>query len=88
MDVNLKYIGKIWSNATCLKFFINNMVLRCFFQLHVSALAVSHLQVDHYFLSKANITISSVNCMVWERGSTVVKVLCYKSEGLWFNAGW
>ena len=24
----------------------------------------------------------------WDRGSTVVKVLCYKSEGRWFNASW
>ena len=24
----------------------------------------------------------------WDRGSTVVKVLCYKSEGLWFDSRW
>ena len=23
-----------------------------------------------------------------DRGSTVVKVLCYKSEGLWFDPSW
>ena len=23
-----------------------------------------------------------------DRGSTVVKVLCYKSEGRWFDSGW
>ena len=23
-----------------------------------------------------------------DRGSTVVKVLCYKSEGSWFNLSW
>jgi len=23
-----------------------------------------------------------------DRGSTVVKVLCYKSEGRWFDPGW
>ena len=23
-----------------------------------------------------------------DRGSTVVKVLCYKSEGRWFNSSW
>ena len=56
------------------------MFLHCFFQLHVSALAMSHLQVDHYFLSKANHKISNANCMIWDRGGTVVKVLCYKSE--------
>ena len=25
---------------------------------------------------------------VWDRGSTVVKVLCYKSEGRWFESRW
>jgi len=29
--------------------FINKMFLQCFFQLHVSALAMRHLQVDHFF---------------------------------------
>ena len=24
----------------------------------------------------------------WDRGSTVVKVLCYKSEGRWFDPRW
>ena len=24
----------------------------------------------------------------WDRGSTVVKVLCYKSEGRWFDPSW
>jgi len=24
----------------------------------------------------------------WDRGSTVVKVLYYKSEGRWFNSSW
>ena len=26
--------------------------------------------------------------MVGHRGSTVVKVLCYKSEGRWFDSRW
>jgi len=25
---------------------------------------------------------------IGDRGSTVVKVLCYKSEGLWFDLSW
>ena len=25
--------------------------------------------------------------IIWDRGSTVVKVLCYKSEGTWFDPG-
>jgi len=24
----------------------------------------------------------------WDRGGTVVKVLCYKSEGCWFDPSW
>jgi len=38
--------------------FINKMFLHCFSQRHVSALALSHLQVDYYFLCKANHTIN------------------------------
>jgi len=40
------------------------MFLHCFFQRHVSALAMNHLQFDHFFLCKANHTISNANCMV------------------------
>ena len=32
------------------------------------------------------ITISTT--FYWDRGSTVVKVLCYISEGLWFDPSW
>jgi len=28
------------------------------------------------------------NGVTWDRSSTVVKVLCYKSEGRWFDPGW
>ena len=27
-------------------------------------------------------------CVCVDRGSTVVKVLCYKSEGRWFDPSW
>jgi len=40
------------------------MFLHCFFQLHVSAPAMSHLQVDHFFVCKTNHAISVANCMV------------------------
>ena len=30
--------------------------------------------------------VATVN--LWDRGSTVVKELCYKSEGCWFEASW
>ena len=39
-------------NIVKYQFFINKMFLHCVFQLHVSALAMSHLQVDYFFLSK------------------------------------
>jgi len=35
------------------------MLLYFFFQGHVSALAMSHLQVYHFFLCKADLTISN-----------------------------
>ena len=31
--------------------------------------------------------LRSYSCVVGDRGSTVVKVLCYKSEGRWFDPG-
>ena len=27
-------------------------------------------------------------CVLWDRGSTVVKVLRYKPEGRWFDPSW
>jgi len=32
--------------------FINKMFLHCFFQLRVSTLTMSHLQVDHFFFAR------------------------------------
>ena len=32
--------------------------------------------------------ILSTSLVVWGRSSTVLKVLCYKSEGRWFDGGW
>ena len=32
--------------------------------------------------------IKKVLCLFVDRGSTVVKVLCYKSEGRWFDPSW
>jgi len=36
-------------------------------------------------------TCGNIQCdtiIYGDRGSTVVKVLCYNSEGLWFNPSW
>ena len=38
-----------------------------------------------YFRSNSFITLLPCN---WYRGDTVVKVLCYKSEGRWFDSIW
>ena len=40
------------------------MFLHCFFQRRVSAVAMSHLQVDHFFLCKANRTINNAIVIV------------------------
>jgi len=40
-------------------FFINKMSLHCFVQQYVSTVAMNHLQVDQFFLCKANHTISN-----------------------------
>ena len=39
--------------------FFNKMFLYFLFQRHVSALTMSHLQADHFFLCKADHTISN-----------------------------
>jgi hypothetical protein len=50
-------------------------------------------QSEDLHLSRANVTVSSllllVQCCIFQRTrSTVVKVLCYKSEGRWFDSRW
>ena len=40
------------------------MFLHSFVQRHVSAVVMSHLQVDHFFLSKVNNTISNAIVIV------------------------
>jgi len=45
-------------------FFINKIFLNCFFQRHVSARVMSNLQVDQFFLSQANHTISNAIVIV------------------------
>jgi hypothetical protein len=54
----IKYMGKIESNTTCLMFFINKMFLQCFFQLHVSALTMINLQVDHFSFVRQTIQLA------------------------------
>ena len=51
---------------------------------HVSALTVGHLQATRYIFQ------DNIHCTLYsgDRGSTVVKVLCYKSECRWFDPSW
>jgi len=42
--------------------------------------------ISHQNFSTQNFTIPYVATV--DRGSTVVKVLCYKSEGRWFDPSW
>ena len=58
------YARKRRTHAVTYYLFMNKMFLHCFFQRHISALAMSHLQVDHFFLCKGNHTISNANCMI------------------------
>jgi len=47
------------------------MFLHCFSQRHVLALAMSHLQVDHFCLFKANYTISNAMLLL----STILLIM-------------
>ena len=44
-------------------FFCYDVFLHCFFQRHVSALVMSHLHVDHFFLARYTIQLAMV--IVW-----------------------
>jgi len=51
--------------------------------LHV-AQTVNTVQLQHCMPQKHGL-FQVYNCE-WDRGSTVVKVFCYKSEGRWFDS--
>ena len=38
--------------------------------------------------NESSCPINEYTCALWDRGGTVVKVLCYKSEGRWFDPSW
>jgi hypothetical protein len=44
-------------------FLINKMFLHCFFQLSVSPIAKSHLQVDRFFFARQTIQLAML--IVW-----------------------
>jgi len=51
------------------------------FSIHVS-------NVIAYFVQRYPLQISAPYWTYGDRGSTVVKVLCYKSVGRWFDPSW
>ena len=44
--------------------------------------------VSSLFLPNMKLSVRTSNGGWGDRGSSVVKVLCYKSEGRWFNPSW
>jgi len=44
--------------------------------------------MDEIWQETAVIWFSGTTIVSGDRGSTVVKVLCYKSEGRWFDSRW
>jgi len=44
---------------------VNKMFLHCFIQRHVSALAMSHLQVDHLFFARQTIHLAMLRYCYW-----------------------
>ena len=49
----------------------------------------SSLGKNTLYLVKEQVAVTlSMNMVMGDRGSTVVKVLCYKSEGRWFDPRW
>jgi hypothetical protein len=61
-------------------FYYQDVFLHCFVQRHVSALVMSHLQVDYFFLSKANHTISTAIVIVT---SEISYILLRKMWSTW-----
>ena len=58
-----------------------------FFCPHICvSIAVSRLEL--HFLWQRNHVLETVLSVCWNRGSTVIKVMCYKSEGCWFDPSW
>ena len=51
---------------------------------------VCHIVTIKYIGSSLGIGVifSFCICCIGDRGNTVVKVLCYKSEGRWFDPSW
>ena len=55
------------------------------FRLHIRCISIHKLLYFNFF-SASFCTLLLL--LLGDRGSTVVKVLCYKSEGRWFDPSW
>jgi hypothetical protein len=49
---------------------------------------IVYRQLNYVKLSYSIEIIENLNREIGDCGSTVVKVLCYKSEGRWFDSRW
>ena len=56
----------------------------------LSEVSTLGLSLVHGSRSECGVSLSSIkyNSNQGDRGSAVVKVLCYKSEGRWFDPSW
>ena len=66
------------------------------FQVYTGT-AEARCQIDVFFLRAAQSRLYTIQASsylfilvecIGDRGSTVVKALCYKSEGRWFDPSW
>ena len=48
----------------------------------------SFVTSENFYQTKNHAPIKDRTKSIGDRGSTVVKVLCYKSEGRWFDPRW
>jgi len=55
---------------------------------HTHTHTILYLYIYLYRVKMCILISSTVLSEVADRGSTVVKMLCYKSEGRWFDPSW
>ena len=88
-----KPTSQIWSSCTELRRKINSWPGAIDCQLNCAMMMQHCMQIRHSFTFESPvITIWGTAVAQWlrwgDRGGTVVKVLCYKSECRWFDSRW
>jgi len=83
--INGKNFGKQSLNTKCVFwFFLQHLPRTRFFIIRTERGMVKHM-----YWSSSRVPVILVRYEYnLDRGSTVVKVLCYKSEGRWFDPSW